>query len=610
MTARAAALAAGVAFAGVAAHAQTAEAPASFAELAGAAAARAPADLPRRVVRDAFVSGRTGEATALLAAFVAEAFRRPGGVSDPALIERLARAADGALLLTLGDSRPVRGEGGAAFVQPLRVRMREDVATWLFGSDERFALLADTLSPRDNAPAVWWNLAQLHDHDPAGRAEYFELMLALAVVWDQPRRPLHGQMGGSPLPFEPALTARYDYFKQLYASREARIPYARLNVDSLIFVVDTPVPLSELEWARKNVRGAAASWGQKFHAIKYNQLRVDQSVFDWPHGQYTLANIEARGGICVDQAYYAVLTARAWGIPAIFFAGPGRRGGHAWFAFLKGEDRWEMDVGRFEEDQYQTGFTVNPQTNERMTDHEIAYQCERALRRKSFERAQQLTRIAQILLAAGDAPNAIACARQARGAVPIYVRPWDIEAAALLRQGDTAGCLALWDRQAAAFSRFPDVETSVRERQAALLRQLGRGDEASKLLADQARRVGTRREDLARGVVSREAERAATGGDAAAARAQLEELLRSQRREGAKILPLLRQYIETARQSGETKEAARFVESYIARLRRDLGESPLNEPIYRELLLRAYENAGDERKLEALRRDIERSGRR
>jgi len=45
-------------------------------------------------------------------------------------------------------------------------------------------------------------------------------------------------------------------------------------------------------------------------------------------------------------------------------------------------------------------------------------------------------------------------------------------------------------------------------------------------------------------------------------------------------------------------------------LRRDLGESPLNEPIYRELLLRAYENAGDERKLEALRRDIERSGRR
>jgi len=423
VTARAAALAAGVAFAGVAAHAQTAEAPASFAELAGAAAARAPADLPRRVVRDAFVSGRTGEATALLAAFVAEAFRRPGGVSDPALIERLARAADGALLLTLGDSRPVRGEGGAAFVQPLRVRMREDVATWLFGSDERFALLADTLSPRDNAPAVWWNLAQLHDHDPAGRTEYFELMLALAVVWDQPRRPLHGQMGGSPLPFEPALTARYDYFKQLYASREARIPYARLNVDSLIFVVDTPVPLSELEWARKNVRGAAASWGQKFHAIKYNQLRVDQSVFDWPHGQYTLANIEARGGICVDQAYYAVLTARAWGIPAIFFAGPGRRGGHAWFAFLKGEDRWEMDVGRFEEDQYQTGFTVNPQTNERMTDHEIAYQCERALRRKSFERAQQLTRIAQILLAAGDAPNAIACARQARGAVPITSGP-------------------------------------------------------------------------------------------------------------------------------------------------------------------------------------------
>ncbi len=609
MTARGVAAAA-IALAALAGRAQMPEPPASFAELARVSAATAPGDLPRRVVKDAFVSGRSGEATILLTAFVAAAFRRPGGVGDPALIERLARAADGAMLLTFGDSRPVRSGDGGLRVQPLHVRMREDVASWLFGSDERFALLADTWSPRDNAPAVWGNLTRLHDHDPAGRDEFFELMLALAVVWDEPRPPLHGQMGGLPLPYEPELTSRYDYFKQLYAGREARIPYARLNVDSLIFVVDTPVPISELEWARKNVRGPASGWGQKFYAIRYNRLRADQSVFDWPHGQYTLANIEARGGICVDQAYYAVLTARAWGIPAIFFSGPGRRGGHAWFAFMKGEDRWEMDVGRFEEDQYQTGFTINPQTGERMSDHELSYQCERALRRKSFERARQLTRIAQILLAAGDAPNALACARQARGEVPLYLKPWDLEAAALLRQGDTAGCLELWNRQASTFSRFPDVETAVREQQAALLRRLGRDEEAAKLLADQARRVGSRREDLTRGVVSREAQRTAAAGDAAAARAQLEDLLRSQRKEGAKILPLLRQYIETARQSGETQEAARFTENYIARLRRDLGSSPLNEPIYQELLLKAYENAGDERKLESLRRDIERAGRR
>lgn len=584
--------------------------PPSFEELARTPAARAADDLPRRVVRESLISGRASEGAALLTNFVAEAFRAPGGVSDPQLVARLARAADSAVLLTVGDIRPVRTSSGEISMESLRIRLRDDVAGWLFAADERLALLADTLSPRDDPRAVWEILTQLHDHDPGGRDDWFELMLALAVVWDRPRPPMHGQMGNGRLPCEPQIADRYDYFKSLYASGASKISYRRLNADTLIFVVDTPVPLSELQWARKNVKGAANAWGKKFHEIRYNHPRADQGVFQWPHGEYTLAAIEEHGGICVDQAYFAVMTARAWGIPAIFFTGPGRRGGHAWFGYLKGEDRWEMDIGRYEEDQYQTGFAINPQTGEPMSDHELAYQCDRALRRPAFVRAQQLTRIAQILLAAGDDPNAVRCARQARGETPLYVRPWEIEAAALLRQGDTQGCLQLWDRQAEVFSRFPDVQTRVREQQAGLLRQLGREDEAARLLASHARRVGSRREDLAHGVVAREAQRAVAAGEAAAAREQLEKMLREQRKEGAKVLPLLKQYIEIARQSGESQEAARFVENYVARLRREYGESPQNEMIFRELLRQAYENAGDQRKLEALRRDAERAARR
>lgn len=584
--------------------------PPAFLELARTPAARAADDLPRRVVRESFCIGRASEGAARLTNFVAEAFRAPGGVSDPQLISRLARAADGAVLLTVGDTRPVRTSTGEISMESLRIRLRDDVAAWLFATDERLALLADTLSPRDDARAVWEILTLLHDHDPDGRDDYFELMLALAVVWDRPRPPMHGQMGKNRLPLEPQVAARYDYFKELYASGASKVSYRRLNVDTLVFVVDTPVPVAELQWARQNVKGAANAWGKKFHEIRYDRQRAEQGVFQWPHGQYTLAGIEKHGGICVDQAYFAVMTARAWGIPAIFFVGPGRRGGHAWFGYLKGEDRWEMDIGRYEMDQYQTGFAINPQTGEPMSDHELAYQCDRALRRPAFARAQQLTRIAEILLAAGDAPNAVRCARQARGEVPLHARPWELEAAALLRLGDTNGCLELWNRQAEVFGRFPDVQTAVRERQAALLRQIGREDEASRLLANHVRRMGSRREDLARGVVAREAQRSAVAGEAAAARERLEKMLRDQRREGAKVLPLLQQYIEISHQSGEAQEAARFVENYIARLRREYGESPQNEMIFRELLRQAYENAGDERKLEALRRDAERAARR
>ncbi len=567
--------------------------PASFREIRAAAPAAA-SGLPARVARDALTAGLAREGTAALAEFVVGAVGRSGPPSSPAAIETLAAAADGAFLLSLASD----------------VRLRPEFADWLFASDERWGLLAETVSPHDRLPEALGILETLYAHDPKDRDAFFELILAIALVWDQPRPPLHGQMGSAPPAFEPRIPERYDYFKALYRSGSARMPYDRLNVASLVFVVDTPAPLSELEWARKNVRGTNAAWGKKYYEIRYNQLRLAQSVFVWPHGAYTLANIEARGGLCVDQAYYAVLTARAWGIPAIFFAGPGRRGGHAWFAYLRGENRWEMDIGRYEEDRYQTGFAVHPQTNRPLTDHELAYQCERALRRREFDDAQRAARIAQVLLAAGDAANARILAGRARGAVPLYLLPWDIEAAALLRMGDPAGALDLWNRQVEVFRRFPDVEAGVRTRQAELLRRMGREAEAAQLMADAARRVGGRREDLARAVLAGEANRALEAGDAAAARAQLEALLRGQRKEGAKIIPLLRQYVEIAKRSGEAESAARFVESYANRLRRELRDTGAPEKELREILMTAYTNAGDERKIEALRQETEREKKR
>ena len=66
----------------------------------------------------------------------------------------------------------------------------------------------------------------------------------------------------------------------------------------------------------KKNSGSGRSWGNKYGAIKYDTPRLAVNEFSWPgyNGFYTLENIEEHGGICVDQAYFAVMTGRANGV--------------------------------------------------------------------------------------------------------------------------------------------------------------------------------------------------------------------------------------------------------------------------------------------------------
>ena len=49
-----------------------------------------------------------------------------------------------------------------------------------------------------------------------------------------------------------------------------------------------------------------------------------------PYQEYSFAEILKEGGICGDQSYFCVNTARAQGIPAMTIAGETDLGGHAW----------------------------------------------------------------------------------------------------------------------------------------------------------------------------------------------------------------------------------------------------------------------------------------
>jgi len=524
--------------------------------------------------------GRQAFGAESMRAYVVRSFgERAGRLPGSRELNELAVVADCALLLDLLQRMPW-----------------SPAVEWVLSSDARLELFVETLHPDDRLPQVLTVMNQLLKHDPQAGSEYENLMLALALAWDQPRRPpVHRQMGPEPLAYEADIGRRYDFFKQLYASGKARIAYDRLSVSDLLFVVETPVPLSELEWARDNEGGSASSWKKKFYDIKYAQGRLMSEGYAWPHGSYTLEKIKSHGGICVDQAYYAVMTARANGIPAIYFSGMGSTSGHAWFSYLRGPGRWELDVGRYESQNYTTGEAVHPQTGKPMTDHEVIYTCERSLYSSDYTVAGRWTRIARVLLEAGAHAEAVACTRQARRLLPRYEAPWNLEQEALEGVRDDAALEKLLAEKASVFRKYTDILVAAERERIVLLHRMGDSVRAGIVLRDLISKVRTdKRDDLVRELIALQVE---SREDPVRARKELERLLNSQVEEGQKLVELMQEYLRKTREDGQTREAVRFMEKFIGRLRKMYGwqMTPVYEKRLLHLLRQAYENDGNER---------------
>ena len=99
-----------------------------------------------------------------------------------------------------------------------------------------------------------------------------------------------------------------------------------------------------------------------YSRVAYDQGRILNAEYVWPHGRYRLPEIARRGGICADRAYFASRIAKAHGIPSILFLGQGRNGMHAWVGFREGPGRWNNKVARYQGDSLPMGIALDPQT--------------------------------------------------------------------------------------------------------------------------------------------------------------------------------------------------------------------------------------------------------
>jgi hypothetical protein len=458
---------------------------------------------------------------------------------------------------------------------PVANRASEELLIRLAFDTEFLREFFRSLSPDDFAPMVVKRLGQFFEAHPQKWPAYRSLMLAFALVYDQ-RQPdfwPHHQVKPASVPrMDESLADRFGYYVQANERRRLEYDLTRLSASELKFVVDAPVSRTELEWAALQVRVRSDQFDRAFSMVNYDHRRAKAGVFVWPHADYRLDTIIKQGGICVDQAYFACLAGKARGIPTIYFAGQGTDGGHAWFGYLQRYGKWDLDAGRYLNQNYTVGQALDPQTWLPITDHELLYISGRATKNPSHDAALGDLAMAEAFRRRGDSSREQQAAQSALHGAPGLVAAWDACEDALVRLEDAAALQKHYENAIAYFRREEDLRILYQTRLAELVRVNGDGREAE-LIEDRMVRENIRkRADLSTATGAETLSRFVAAGDYQAAEREFRALTRKLGRSGGGNLfyDVVSPFVQQLQAAGKNKEAERA----LRQARRDMPVEP------------------------------------
>lgn len=344
------------------------------------------------------------------------------------------------------------------------------------GKDEAIShLFVEKLDPLDDKKEALRNLLKLAQANLDDLHEYAALGIAYSLVFDQPfpRDWPHHQVKQDAVPVgDLDIVQRFNFYVQANRNKKTDLDLTQVPFEDLKFLVDSKIKLSEFEYAQKN-QILYKDFANAFSSITYDEPRVrstDNMVLDWNCPTYTLKDIETHGGICVDQAYYASMLGKGRGIPTIFFVGQGSGGGHAWFGFLARQMKWELDCGRYANQNYPKGYAVDPQTWQEIKDTTIEYQVKNGPGNPNYQAAK--TALAWARLHSGD-PSYRQILDDGRSIMPELADVWEAEAdlmdgSAAISFDDKKSFYQAWIAQ---FQSSADLKVDGQTRLLALLKQ-------------------------------------------------------------------------------------------------------------------------------------------
>lgn len=475
--------------------------------------------------------------------------------------------------LATEQARFIRAVSPAALATFGRVDKSRDFLGWLLVRPAVLAAFNDAIDPQDKAADALAAWRTIWFDDEEGRESFANLAIACALVFDQPVRisaNVYGfgpttESSGGPAKEVSALS-RYRFYRDAAKKGALKVPLTEMTVWELVWVVDAPVPDSELIWAQKHANFSRREWGKAYGHIRYRMDRATQGVN--PYKAYTFAEIEKEGGICGDQAYFAAMTAKANGIPAMVIGGEGDRGGHAWIGFEVARGEWKLDVGRYG-DNYAAGTTRDPQTGRTIKEHELRQLTDPARRTPSFEKSEKLLALATLLSDAGQRDLATLATDTALALAPKNFAAWT---AKLDRLAAAKVPVADWLRESArmrtVFREYSDLVQAIDKRETDYLAANGATEAARKtahLQTGRMERKDGERSDLILDSVFREVEMAEQAGDAEKGGRILRDALREKGHEVVPFKKIAGRYYEWAKKHTKGPETVRELISFFDR---------------------------------------------
>ena len=241
-----------------------------------------------------------------------------------------------------------------------------DLLRFLLDNEELASVIAFLVKPKKELPGpIYALLDELRLSRASKITEYVNLASAICVVHEKP----FSQRVNENFARSASAIDIFDYF----ASNEKNLLFGLRNVPAelLIYVVDTTATIEEMTWALNRYRGDEVV-GARFFDIKYDYDHYYKgtpkkvTVAGW-----NLPNILEYGGVCADQAYYAMTVGKAIGVPTAYAVGRGSKSAHAWVGFLQARGRdvwWNFDIGRYSEYQGVRGNILDPQIRRGIPD--------------------------------------------------------------------------------------------------------------------------------------------------------------------------------------------------------------------------------------------------
>lgn len=240
--------------------------------------------------------------------------------------------------------------------------------SWLLRKNSAMEELLLTLHSKDDGGKVIRFLMDAWSANEEKYEKYFPLAVACAVVFDDDMNIPH-PIGNKEYGAEEKVDAmkRYLWYVEKNEKGKLAAPVHHSTARDLVWAVCAPVTTSELEWSLDKMHFRRKNWGDAYGRVEYLMERAVEGLN--PYKEYSFAEILKEGGICGDQSYFCVNTARAQGIPAMILSGETDLGGHAWAGIKIENDEWTTGVGRI--GGASKGQAENPQTRNAITEQEI-----------------------------------------------------------------------------------------------------------------------------------------------------------------------------------------------------------------------------------------------